>query len=152
MFSSQIYGSWEKIQEEKYKAIIKSFPEIFSGIILDIGSKGYFEKFLSGKIDANIICIDIEKPTSILADGNDLPFKDASFDMIISIDAIHIVKSNDFSRVLKKNGLALFTTFFNSENYYEKKKFLEEKLEGFEIIRDLEIHGKESEYVLLAKK
>lgn len=153
-FSSQVYSSWKEIQEEKYKIILQHFPEIFSGLILDIGSgKGYLEKSLAvNKIGANIVCIDIEKPANLLASGDELPFKADSFDNIISIDAIHLVKSLDFTRVLKKDGLVLFTLFFNQENYNSKKKLIEEKLSGFKILSSMTAKGKENEYMVLARK
>lgn len=154
VFSSQVYASWKEIQEEKYKIILQRFPEIFSGLILDIGSgKGYLEKFLAdNKIGANIVCIDIEKPATLLASGDKLPFKDNSFDTVISIDTMHLIKSKDFERVLKKGGLVLFTLFFNQENCSSKKKLIEEKLSGFEILSSTTAEGRENEYMVLARK
>lgn len=153
MFSPQIYSSWKETQEQKYKAILQFFPEVFYGLVLDIGSgKGYLEEFLSGKIDANIVGIDVEKPSSILASGSELPFKDNSFDRIVCIDSMHLISSNDFHRVLKKGGLALISIFFNQENFNEKDKLVEDKLSGFKIISSKIADGKESEYMVLAKK
>ena len=154
MFSSQVYSSWKELQEEKYKAILENFPQLFLGNILDIGSgSGYLEKFLADHdITAKIVCVDIEKMAGIIADGGKLPFKDNAFDAVISIDAMHLVKGKDFARVLKKCGFALLALFFNSENYEERKELLKAKLHGFEIIKEFEICGKENEYIIFARK
>ena len=154
MFSPQIYSSWKETQEQKYKAILQFFPEVFCGLVLDMGSgKGYLEEFLKKRnIDANIVGIDVEKPSSILASGNELPFKGNSFDRIVCIDSIHLISSNDFRRVLKKGGLALISIFFNQENFNEKEKLVEDKLSGFRIISSRVIRGKESEYMVLARR
>jgi len=163
MFFSKIYKSWRNIQKEKYEKIFDSIKfELENKRILDIGSGScYLEEFLSNKGIRNIIALDIDRGMIeqrdidiplILADGNSLPFKDYVFDLIISIDSIHLIKKNDFSGILKKNGFVLFSIFFNKENYEEKKNLLKEKLKSFEIINEFEIKGRENEYFVLAKK
>jgi ubiquinone/menaquinone biosynthesis C-methylase UbiE len=156
MFFSKIYKSWEDIQERKYKQIV-SKVDIKNKKILDIGSGDfYLEKFLAKKgIEADITALDIEKHAGvpfIIADGNELPIKDSAFDMIISIDTMHLIKTNDFKRVLKENGLVLFSIFFNKQNYEEKKSMLKEKLKDFEIVDEFEIKDKENEYFIIARK
>ncbi len=157
MFFSKIYSSWEDIQEKKYEKIIGKV-DLENKKILDIGSGNfYLEKFLMKKgIKADITAIDIEKKVDnvpfILADGNELPIKDSAFDFIISIDTMHLIKTNDFKRVLKDNGFILFSLFFNKQNYEEKKKMLKDKIKDFEIVDEFEIEGKENEYFVLARK
>lgn len=153
MFSSQVYSSWKEVQEEKYSAIL-ALPDIFAGRILDIGSgSGYLEKFLAEKgIKADIVCIDIEKAAGVRADGAALPFKEDSFDTIISIDAMHLIKGGDFVRVLKNGGFALLALFFNDGNYEERVNLLRGKLHGLEIIAEFELRGRENEYVIVARK
>lgn len=135
-----------------------AFDEVFSGLILDIGCGfGYLEKVHKG----NYIGIDtslemLGKPVAIfprvLGDGNEMPFKDCSFDAIICIDAIHLLDKQDFTRVLKQGGLALFSIFFNKQNFHEKKEMVLSKLTGLEIVKEFEVHGKENEFFVLAAK
>ncbi len=154
MFTPDIYGSWKPAQEEKYKAIVARFPGFFSGLVLDIGGgPGYLEEFLQRiGTKAEIICTDIRKPSGVIADGNKLPFKDGSFDSVISIDAMHLIKEKDFARVVKPGGLVLFGLFFNKQNYEERVRALKDKLDGFAVVGEFELHGKESECFVLAKK
>lgn len=156
MFFSKVYGSWKKIQEDKYAAILENFPQAFSGRVFDIGSGPCFLKeFLLRKgVNVDMISADIENSENIdvLCDGSVLPFKSSCFDAVVSIDSMHLIKTRDFARVLKKNGLVLFSIFFNRENFPERKKLLESKLYGLEIISEKTIIGKENEYVVLARK
>jgi len=160
--SPKIYQSWKEIQQKKYEKILAILPHLNNRRILDIGfGSGYFEEFLKTKgVTAEIIGLDPSKemlkqtkiPIPLLvADGNSLPFPDNSFDMIICLDAIHLI-NNDFSRVLVPSGLALISIFFNKENYEQKRNLLKQKLEGFEILKELKIEDKENELVILAKK
>jgi SAM-dependent methyltransferase len=155
MFSSKIYGSWNSIQKTKYAQIFSRIDQgILKGRILDIGSgPGFLENFLQNKGD--IIALDIENPrikNSVIGSGIALPFADCAFDAIISIDAMHLIKGNDFARVLKDEGLVLLALFFNEENQSERKTVLKEKLNSFKIITEFELHGKENEYVVLGRK
>jgi ubiquinone/menaquinone biosynthesis C-methylase UbiE len=88
----------------------------------------------------------------IIADGSALPFPDNSFDAVICLDTIHLIKSNDFKRVLKPAGFALLSIFFNKQNLEERKAMLKSKLSDFKILKELIIEEKESEYVVLARK
>jgi len=163
MFSSKIYKSWKNIQKDKYENIFDSIKfELRNKRILDIGSGScYLEEFLSNRDIRNIIALDINKEMIrqsnidtpiIVADGNELPFKNSVFDLVISIDSIHLIEKNDFKRVLRKNGFVLLSTFFNKENYEEKKNLLKEKIKSFEITKEFAIEGKENEYFVLAQK
>ncbi len=156
MYFSHIYQSWEGLQKQKYERIFSVIGKDFlSGkLILDIGSgKGYLEKFLSD-IDCKIISLDTDKTASIdvLGSSDNLPFRNECFDVVISIDTMHLTKGNDFSRVLKENGIALLAAFFNDSNYEERKSMLKEKLDGFDIIHEFEIRGRENEYVVAGRK
>ena len=154
MFSTKIYSSWRETQRNKYTKIFDRVgTDFFSGLVLDIGAGlGYLQQFLKEKgFEADIITLDIEEPAQIIADGGKLPFRDNSFDAVISIDAMHLIKGSDFKRVLKNGGLALLALFFNI-NYVERKNLLKEKLMGFEILAEFELHGRENEYIMLARK
>ena len=158
MFFDKIYGSWKGIQKKKYEKMMEILPNLGDKRILDIGiGSGYFEEFLKSKgIDADIIGIDTSKEmvkgNVAVADGNELPFVNNSFDMVICLDTLHLIKNNDFSRLLKRGGLVLFSIFFNKQNFEERKGMMKSVLDGFEIVKELIIEGKESEYAILAKK
>lgn len=161
-FSSGIYYSWRQTQEHKMKCIARLlepvFDDVFSGLILDIGCGfGYFEKMHEGNyigIDNNMEMLgkSVAIFPRVLGDGDEMPFKDESFDSIICIDTIHLLDKQDFTRVLKKNGLALFSIFFNKQNFHEKKEMMQEKLSTLEIVKEFEVHGKENEFFVLAAK
>ena len=167
MFSPKIYESWKDIQRQKYESILnilgKDFLKgLFSGKrVLDLGiGFGYFEGFLEeNKIKARIIGLDRDQEAAqkckvplIIGNANRLPFKNEAFDILLSIDSFHSIKSGDFSRVVKKKGFALIRMFFNDYTYEKTRQDLEDKLVGFEIVCAFEIRGKESEYVVLARK
>ncbi len=158
MFTTGVYRSWKMIQEEKYSAMRSMLPE-FRGLVLDIGiGSGYFEKFFSGRLKAcRIICIDNDMAMlrqcsglCVLADGNALPFRESAFDGVVCLDTIHLIKKNDYKRVLNKNGFFLVSLFFNMENFEERVKFLKKKLSGFRIINEKISHGQENEIIFLA--
>ncbi len=154
MYFSHIYQSWEGLQRQKYEGIFSVIDKGFlSGLMLDIGSgNGYLEKFLAD-VDVKLVGLDIDKDAKpeVIGDGNVLPFRSECFDAVVSIDTMHLIKGNDFSRVLKRNGIVLLATFFNDSNYEERKNMLKEKLDGFDIIHEFEIRGRENEFVIVAK-
>lgn len=167
MFFPKVYESWKDVQREKYDSILnilgKEFVKsLFAGRrVLDLGiGFGYFEDFLhESNIKANIIGIDRDseaikncKVPLVLGNANRLPFRSGAFDIILSLDSFHSIKSGDFARVLKKKSLALVTMFFNDYNYEQICAGVKEKLAGFDIICAFEIRGKENEYVVLARK
>lgn len=167
MFSPKIYGSWKDVQREKYESILnilgrEFIRSMFAGRrVLDMGiGFGYFEEFLrESRIGSTIVGIDRDceaakrcRAPLVVGNANRLPFRSGAFDIILSIDTFHSVKSADFSRVLRKKGLALITMFFNDYNYDKVQQDIKDKLWGFEIICAFEIRGKENEYVVLARK
>lgn len=158
MFFDKIYKSWKEIQFKKYEKMLQMLPDLENKKILDLGiGSGYFEEFLKSKgIVADIIGIDPGKEKvmekKIIADGSALPFTNNSFDAVICLDTIHLIKNDDYVRILKPSGLALFSIFFNKQNLEERKAMLKSKLIDFKIIKELIIEEKESEYVVLARK
>ena len=98
-----------------------------SRTVLDLGSNnGYGTHFLSG-VAESVIGIDVSEsavadarrrfPTCDfrLYDGMTLPFADARFDLVVSLQVIeHVVDTRNYlseiSRVLKPEGTAIFTT------------------------------------------
>lgn len=167
MFFPSIYESWKDVQREKYESILnilgKEFIRgLFSGRrVLDMGiGFGYFEDFLhENRIKADIVGLDRDQQAAkkcgvplVVGNANRLPFVSGAFDIILAIDSFHSVRSGDFSRVLKKKGIMLVTMFFNEHTYDKVCSDIKEKLAGFDVICAFEVRGKESEYVVLARK
>ena len=103
------------------RRIEKEAEKIFSNDndkILDLGCGDgpYYHKHIKGKI----ICFDITKTetTKIVGDADKLPFKENSFDKVISINSFYYLKNpfsvaEDVSKILKKNGkFVLVVPFF----------------------------------------
>lgn len=163
MISNKIYGSWWPIQKEKFRAIKRHLGPLYDEIfrdrtVLDIGCGfGYLEKEFKGSfigVDNDLLMLigQVIIFPKVLGNGDNLPFKDSCFDSIVSIDTIHLLKSNDFMRVLKQGGFALVSVFFNNENYMEKKDMLLKRIEPLDFIMGFEIRGRENEYVVIAVK
>ncbi|MBI4896467.1 MAG: class I SAM-dependent methyltransferase [Candidatus Aenigmarchaeota archaeon] len=168
MYSSEIYTHWEEIQRQKYVEILnvlgaRFVRELFSkSPVLDLGfGSGYLEQFLhDNNILVDVIGVDVDKwtlkqsgyPKVVIGNGNALPFKDETFWFLVSVDTMHLISTTDFARVLKKGGIVIFTTVFNWSNYDERVRVVKEKLAGFEIVTEFEVHGKENDYVILAQK
>ena len=163
-FFAEIYGSWSKIQEEKYDKILTLMKESgirISGRILDIGAGPlFFEKFLEKKgVDTSgFVCIDIEKKYAsgrgfVLADGVRLPFSGNSFRLIFCIDAIHLIgNGKEMERVLAPGGYAIVCSFFNEENLAIIEKGIVKKLNGFKLSKKTIIKGRENELILAFRK
>lgn len=162
-FSSGIYKSWQAIQKQKFVEIKKRLGSLSSDLfhrrlILDIGCGfGYFEREFRGNfigIDNNLAMLrgQVAVFPRVLAAAEQLPFQSSSFDTIISMDAMHSIQNSDFLRVLKANGLAMFSIFFNNENYSDRKNTILKKLTSMEIVKEFDVHGKEKEYVVVARK
>ncbi len=78
-------------------------------IVLDLGcgDKPYYHKNVNGRL----FCFDIRKTktSNVVGDANSLPFKNNTFDSVISINSFYYFEdpfesSKEVSRVLKKNG------------------------------------------------
>lgn len=162
-FSPGIYKSWQRVQKEKFLDMKKRLGflagELFhKKLILDIGCGfGYFEREFRGNfigVDNNLHMLrgHVAVFPRILAAAEHLPFREGSFDTIVSTDTMHTVRSSDFLRVMKPGGYAIFTMFFNDENYEERKNMLLEKLKGMTLVKEFDVYGKEKEYVVVARK
>jgi SAM-dependent methyltransferase len=162
-FSSGIYGSWEEGQKEKISKIFSflggEFLQPFRGkTALDIGAgSGYLSEFL-GKSGIRVIAIEPDrtmiknKKDLLLARGEQMPFRRNSFDMLVAIDSIHLIKNEDFLDCLKPGGLVIASLFFNGENFEEKKGQIWGRLKNFEVQHAFSIMARESEVVVVAKK
>lgn len=128
------------------------------GVILDLGiGFGYFERYFRKFLKAPIVGVDIDiemlrkcrHDIKVLADGNALPFRKKSFDGIVCLDTIHLVKSYDYRRVLKPRSFVLISTFFNSCNFSERRAMLKRKTKGFRVTEKIS-EGRENEIIVLA--
>ena len=152
MFSSQIYESWRSAQNEKFAFLLEHIPNLFTDTVLDLAcGQNFLKQFLESKnIGCKVIGADIEGG-DVVADANNLPFVDGSFEKIICIDALHLF-GNDFQRILKRNGTILAGIFFNNESFEEKRRLLLKKLDGLKIIDELIFIGKENELFIVARR
>lgn len=162
-FSSGIYKSWQAIQKQKFIDIKKRLGPLsgdlfHNKLILDIGCGfGYFEREFKGNfigIDNNLEMLrgHVAVFPRVLAAAERLPFRSSSFDTVVSTDTMHAVQNDDFLRVLKPGGYVLFSIFFNDENYAERKQAMLEKLASMTPVKEFDIHGKEKEYAIVARK
>lgn len=162
MFFSNVYGSWEEIQEAKFLEMQKILGDDFFAALgrcrtLDLGcGNGYFHKFLSKLTDVNVIIgldnnlelISQSTEKKVLGNGNELPFSKEVFDVVVCFDAIHLIEKDDFVRVLRPGGIFLAGIFSRGE----EKMSLRDRCKNLEIITEFEIQGKENEHVILARK
>ena len=163
MFSPEIYGSWHTLQKRKYAKICTIVGNAFlheamdGKRVLDVGcGHGLFEAFLKDRgFTPHVIGVDKSAAMlqrGVLADGDDLPFRDGCFDAVMCIDSIHLLKDNDFCRTLKNGGIVLISIFFSNDDYSLKRQYTRNKIRGFDILMEFTINDSENEYVVIARK
>lgn len=119
-----------RLLEEK----IRHFAKDVRGLVLDVGSKNrrYDAYFKQAKdivaIDTNPLLSDILK-----ADTQLLPFKDMSFDTVISFEVFEYIQDyrlafREINRVLKKNGLFIFSIPFLNPVHGDRIRYTEKGL------------------------
>ena len=163
MFFSDIYSSVEQNQREKLSLLSERLDFSFlRGRILDIGcGTCVLESFLEEKgFDlSGFVCIDPDPKMLSQNRSSARPVQasyesfspECEFDAVVCIDSIHLFKG-DPARHLKKNGFLLASIFFNPGNLEEKRRLLLKRLESCEIVQELFIPAKESEFFVLARK
>ena len=161
-FFSGVYDTWESIQREKFAFLEKNLGFWFlRGRVLDLGlGKGFFENFLEerGYNISNIVGLDCDRNVlksqrvaSVLGNGNRLPFKKESFDCVVCIDTVHLLEK-DFLWILKPLGLVLLSVFFNEQNYEKKRELIENKMNGFDILKYLVMKEGRRKFLYLGEK
>jgi len=159
--TAEIYDRrYAEIQKAKYRLVLENLPENV-GRILDLGcGTGLLLDDLSKRGDL-VVGIDASekmlgaakarraKAELVLADADHLPFKDASFDCVVSVTLLQNIPEpavcvGEAARVLKKGGLAVFTTLKRKNSLDEVKKWMESA--GLKVARLEEIP--ESEDIL----
>ncbi len=137
-FTREIYSDWMRsTQEKKYKEILLDFIlpmkdkiNLDRDKILDVGiGKGWFEKKLRDRgIENSIIGLDVEKMglaskdiEFIVGSGDYMPFRNNSFDIVLSFDTIHLLKRpQEIERVLSDDGYAIISTHCNERNFKKR--------------------------------
>jgi len=132
---------YAEIQKEKYRLVLKNLPEKV-GRILDLGcGTGLLLDDLSKRADI-VVGIDASekmlgaakarkaRAELVLADADHLPFKDASFDCVVSVTLLQNIPEpgtcvDGAARVLKKGGLAVFTTLKRKHSLDDVKGWVE---------------------------
>ncbi len=157
-YFSDIYGSWESIQEEKYASIIdKLGKEFFIGKrIIDIGCGPCgFAAFLSKrKISCDVIGIDKSLKhlrqraahIPVMLSGT-VPAK-SKFDIAVAIDVVHLT---GVEWPVKRNGYVIAGMFFNRSNLEKRRQFIRKRI-PFSIEKEWTLKAKESEVFIVARK
>jgi len=105
------------IKKKQFEKYIRRVFTSDGDKILDIGcgKKSYYHRLLRGKI----VCLDIKRSdiTHIIGNADFLPFKNGSFDKVITVNALYYFKNTlgiikDISKILKNNGRLVIITPF----------------------------------------
>ena len=133
---------------------LKENINYLEGNILDIGGKKFNKRGLikfSKNIEDSIVYLNVDASTKpdFLADAENLPFENESFDTFMLIEIIEHLKNpdrvlNEAFRILKPNGIGLITCPFLLKVHadpYDFQRFTIKKLEqileeiGFKVIK-----------------
>jgi SAM-dependent methyltransferase len=102
-------GFLRKIYDDWYRTLAAELPNI-SGPVIELGSgAGYGQRFIPGLITSDVFPCDTAQ---IVADGQQLPFRDASLRAIVFTDVMHHIPDvrrflREASRCLRSGGKIL---------------------------------------------
>lgn len=130
---------YEEIQRAKYRVVLKNLPprpkrvlDLGCGTGMFLGELSKASDFVVG-VDASMKMLRVAnvrrgKAALVLADADQLPFADESFDVVVSVTLLQNMPDpattvKEVARVLKKNGTAILTVM--------KRKHSREELEGW---------------------
>ena len=134
-----IAPSWSERRKKLIFQEVLDFQKNTKGIILDVGC-GSGRNILKGK---KYICLDFSKNMLkyakknsgknilfVRADATQLPIKDNSFDTILYVAILHVIKGEknrkkallELGRVMKKNGRAIITVWNKDQPRFSKSK------------------------------
>ncbi len=165
-YFSDVYGGWEAIQLQKYEQMTELIEQMkLSGKkVLDVGcGTGSFERFLES-LDVDVsefVGIDPDKKmmehckmnNKLIGRIEDIELDKRSFDSVVCIDVLHLVKDIDkIKQALKSEGFLLLALFCNELNIHEKRKQVLEMFHDFTLLNEKVIEGKEKELVFLFQK
>ena len=118
----ELFSSFEKTRDIDFICVFAK--KNFGKKVLEVGCGGGERTHLFVKAGCNVTAVDLvdKRKTSlvsghkfVVADGRNLPFKDETFDVVVSFDVLeHIDRERKFleesSRVLKKGGTLVVGT------------------------------------------
>jgi len=146
-FYSKISNSYDKLYREEQLNKIRTIKKNIklNGLILDIGSgtgfsKKYFKQLI--QLDPNIGMLKKSSGLRVCAKAEFLPFKDKTFDGIVSITVLHHTEINkvveEIKRVSKESKLA-FSILRKSNKFLKIKNLLQKNfnLKGIVEKKDL---------------
>jgi len=134
-----ISESWSERRKKLIFQEVLDFQKNAKGIILDVGC-GSGRNILKNK---KYICLDFSKKMLkyakkkseknimfISADATDLPIKDNSFDNVLYVAILHVIKGKnerknalkELRRIMKKNGRAIITVWNKDQPRFSKSK------------------------------
>jgi SAM-dependent methyltransferase len=123
MLSRKLYKDWmAETQRAKLKQIVsRAKPK---GRILDVGAgPGFLEELLPSAIatDVDLENLKLVKGLKVKASGDALPFRNGSFDTVLCIDTVHLLKGvNELESAVKTNGRLIVSAFCNPANCQQK--------------------------------
>jgi len=141
--TAQIYDArYTEIQRRKYELVLEFLPSDIQAI-LDVGcGSGLLLQELLGRskllvgIDFSLRMLDtarrkVREAQLILADAEALPFRENSFDCVVSITLLQNVPSpqkavGECARVLKEKGVLILTTLKHKHSQDELQSLVEE--------------------------
>ncbi|HDD70792.1 MAG TPA: methyltransferase domain-containing protein [Candidatus Woesearchaeota archaeon] len=132
----ELYG---EEQIKKAELILQNIYVRKTDWLLDVGCGTGIstELFECNKIGIDpserLVCQAVKRIPAIIGKGEELPFNDAVFDVVICITAIHNFDDyrkgiSEMKRVCRKNGRIIITILKKSKKAEEIKKFAKEKL------------------------
>ena len=131
------YNELHREEQLKKLEIVKKYLKINKNTkLLDIGcgtgiSTNFFNCKTTG-IDPSKEMIKQGKGNLLIGNAENLPFINNSFDVVISVTAIHNFKDykkaiKEMKRVLKSNGTIVITLLKKAKKYKEIKSYLEKQ-------------------------
>jgi len=133
-----IAPSWSKRRKKLIFQEVIDFQKNTKGVILDVGC-GSGRNIIKNK---KYICLDFsenmlkyaknnsKKIMFIRADATDLPIKDNSFDNVLYVAILHVIKGKnerknalkELRRIMKNNGRAIITVWNKDQPRFSKSK------------------------------
>lgn len=127
------YNDLHKEEQLKKLKLIKENISVTKGKLLDVGcgtgfAKEVFSEFDYTGIDPSKELLKQCKGKTVLGKAEKLPFSDETFDLVISVTALHhcnLKKAiNEIKRVVKRNGQIIISFLKKSKKLNETKKLL----------------------------
>ncbi len=111
----------------KFQGVVRAFPEIWDGLVLDVGCRSRNLKCALPDGKAHYCGVDLYPPADVLGDlEGDLPFGNGSFDTVVALDVLehtdNIYKAfSELCRVTKRH---LLISLPNAYEIRARVKFL----------------------------